>query len=160
MPSCHLWVDLPQNPHGLFAGRAPALISALRDGNISLLRLGEQFCLVSDWQSLENDEMSSAITLLLRSLLKHSRCLLTTGGKEIVRDPNSSGIVYDLRLPFWGEQGTLCNCWALCWFRICMGGKQHAVSLPKANLCGLKQPEHPEGAPCRNTEKGMGKMPG
>lgn len=131
MPSCHLWVDLPQSPHQLFAGRAPALILALRDGNISLLILGEQLCLVSDWQSLENDEISSAVTLLLLSLLKHSRCLLTTGGREIVKDPNSSGIVYDLRLPFWGEQGILCNCWALCWFRTCIGESSTQFLCPK-----------------------------
>lgn len=33
---------------------------------------------MSDCQSLANDEMFSAITLLLCSLLKYSRCLLTT----------------------------------------------------------------------------------
>lgn len=132
MPSCHLWVDLPQSPHRLFARRVPALISALWDGNISLLILREQLCLMSVWQSLENEEMGSAITLLLHSLLKHSRCLLTMGGKEIVRDPNSrGGIIYDLRLPFWGEQGTLYNCWALCWFLTCMGKSSTQFLCPK-----------------------------
>lgn len=76
---------------------------------------------MSDWQSLAKDEMFSTITLLLRSLLKHSRCLLTTGGREIVRDPNSRGIIYDLWLPLRGEQGTWYNCWALCACLTCVG---------------------------------------